>query len=79
MKITIGQFDAETRTVSAKFVHAGVTHTRQVNACLDSKGKYDQVATKARVEEVALGVEKKIDLGVIANAPPATPEEAPAA
>lgn len=78
MKITIGQFDAETRTVSAKFVHAGVTHTRPVNACLDSKGKYDQAATKLRVDEVALGVEKKIDLGVITNAPPAAPEEAPA-
>lgn len=75
MKITIGKFDAETRTVPVTFVHDGVTHSRAVNACLTDQGAYDQEATKARVDEVALGVEHKIALGVITN-PPSDTEEA---
>lgn len=42
-----------------------VTHTRQVNVCFDSSGSYDEAATKLRCEEVARGVENKINLGVI--------------
>ena len=42
-----------------------VTHTRQVNVCYDSSGNYDDTATKARCAEVALGVENKINVGVI--------------
>ena len=42
-----------------------VTHTRKVNVCFDGSGNYDLVATKARCAEVAMGVEHKINLGVI--------------
>lgn len=65
MKTTIGKFDPETRTVPVKFVHAGVTHSRKLNACLGEDGGYDKAATQARVAEVAAGVEHKIELGVI--------------
>jgi len=75
MKTTIGKFDADTRTVPVTFTHDGVTHRRNVNACLNSKGAYDKAATQARVDEVAQGVEQKIALGVITNPPP---QESPA-
>ena len=42
-----------------------VTHTRHVNVCFDGSGNYDDAATKARCAEVAMGVEHKINLGVI--------------
>mgnify|MGYP003136410554 CR=1 FL=1 len=42
-----------------------ITHTRHVNVCFDSEGKYDDVATKARCVEVAAGIENKIKVGVI--------------
>ena len=42
-----------------------VTHTRFVNVCYDGSGNYDETATKARCEEVANGVENKINLGII--------------
>lgn len=69
MKTTIGRFDAATRTVAVTFSHNDVAHERQVNACLSADGKYDTKATKLRVEEVARGVEHKIDLGVIGTPP----------
>jgi len=65
MKTSIGKFDAATRSVLVTFEHAGVTHKRNVNACLDADGGYDKAATKDRVAEVAQGVAHKIDLGVI--------------
>ena len=42
-----------------------VTHVRNVNVCFDSEGNYDDTATKARCAEVAMGVEHKINVGVI--------------
>ena len=42
-----------------------ITHTRFVNVCYDGSGNYDDTATKARCAEVALGIENKINLGVI--------------
>ncbi len=68
MKISIGAFDATTRTVAVTFEHDGVRHERAVNACLDAKGGYDASATAARVDEVARGVEYKIEAGVIVTA-----------
>ena len=65
MKIRIGKFDPATGTVPVTFSHATVEHKRPVNAVLDDAGAYDATATKARVEEVARGVEHKIALGVI--------------
>ncbi len=70
MKITIGAFDATTRTVAVRFEHDDVTHDRPVNACLDKAGGYDAKATAARVDQVALGVAAKIELGVITTPEP---------
>lgn len=41
------------------------THTRTVNVCYNANGNYDEDATKARIEEVMLGVQTKFALGVI--------------
>lgn len=65
MKITNNGYNADTRTVSATFDHEGVTHTRDVNACFDDAGAYDEGATVARLEEVATGVAAKIAAGAI--------------
>lgn len=78
MKITIGKYDAATRSVRVTFEHECVTHERSVNACLTKAGGYDKKATTARVDEVACGVERKIELGVITN-PPVEEATAPAA
>ena len=51
--------------VEFKSESANVTHTRFVNVCYDGSGNYDETATKARCEEVANGVENKINLGII--------------
>ena len=51
-----------------------IRHTREVHAVLDEGGAYDKAATRARVEQVALGVAYKIALGVIAEP---VPEPAP--
>ena len=64
MDITIGKFDAATKTVPVVFVECEVTHRRAVNAVIKDGG-YDKAATRARVEEVAAGVAHKIAIGVI--------------
>lgn len=66
----IGAFDSATRTVPVTFTSGEIVHKRSVNAVLKDDGSYDKAATKARVEEVALGVAHKIELGVITNPPP---------
>jgi hypothetical protein len=71
---TIGAYDAEKRTVPVTFTSGAIRHTREVNAVLDEGGAYDKAATRARVEQVALGVAHKIALGVIAEP---VPEPAP--
>lgn len=78
MEIKVNGYDADTRTVSVTYDHAGVTHTRDVNACHDESGAYDEAATAARVEEVGAGVAAKVAAGAITNPPPdVEPEEAP--
>ncbi len=67
MEIKIAKFDAKTATVQVTFSYAGVTHVRAVNACLTQAGRYDSAATAERVDQVAAGVEHKIDAGVITN------------
>jgi hypothetical protein len=62
---TIGAYDAEKRTVPVTFTSGAIRHTRDVNAVLDEGGACDMAATRARVEQVALGVAHKIALGVI--------------
>ena len=69
MKTTIGAFNSATRSVSVTFEYNGVTHTRDVNACLTDKGRYDKEATTARVQEVSNGVIHKIEIGAISNPP----------
>ena len=41
------------------------TYTRNVNVCYDDSGNYDEDATKERIEQVMLGVQNKMALGVI--------------
>lgn len=68
MKISIGSFDAETRSVPVVFEQRDVRYERSVNACLDAGGGYDAAATATRVDEVARGVAQQIALGVITGA-----------
>lgn len=68
----IGAFNAETRSVPVTFTSGEIVHQRDVNAVLKADGTYDRAATKARVEEVAMGVAHKIAAGVI-TVPPAEP------
>ncbi|MDR7101457.1 hypothetical protein [Croceicoccus sp. BE223] len=65
MRTQIRAYDPETRTVPVTFSHRGKIHRRAVNAVLDDAGAYDRDATRARVAEVAQGVEAKIDAGLI--------------
>lgn len=78
MKITIGKFDTESRSVPVTFTSGDIVHKRSVNAVLKDDGSYDKAATKARVEEVARGVEHKIAAGVI-TVPAPESEAAPVA
>ena len=65
MKIEIGKYDRTARTVPVTFTSGEIVHQRDVNAVLTAGGKYDAEATAARVDEVALGVAHKIDIGAI--------------
>ena len=73
MKTTIGAYDPETGTVPVKFEMSGITHERAMNACHDEAGAYDPAATEQRAGELARGVARKIEIGVITNAPSAPP------
>ena len=64
MKITIGAYDAQNHTVPVTFEQGLVVHKREVNACLDEQGAYDQLTTQARVADVGRGVAVKISVGV---------------
>ncbi|WP_313539751.1 hypothetical protein [Sphingomonas sp.] len=70
MKTMINSVNDSAGSASVTFEHEGVTHTRDVNICRTTKGKYDAAATEARIADVALGVEVKIAAGAITNAPP---------
>ncbi len=65
LKIKIGAFDANTRSVPVTFTSGEIKHERSVNAVLKADGAYDKAATKTRVDEVARGVAHKIGLGVL--------------
>jgi hypothetical protein len=67
MNIDILPPGPDARTVTVSFDYAGVTHVREVNACFDADGAYDEAATYARVDDVANGVRHKIDIGAIKN------------
>lgn len=66
MKTTIGTYDDATKSVPVTFTDGDIKHRRMVNAVHKEDGSYDRTATKARVDEVALGVAAKIAAGVIA-------------
>jgi hypothetical protein len=77
MIITIGERDDEKRVVSVTFEHGGETVIRDVNAVY-TDDVYDDAATVERVDQVGLGVEYKIDNGIIKTyVPPEPPEEVP--
>lgn len=71
MKISIGSYDVNSRSVPVTFTEGDIIHRRSVNAVLNDKGAYDRAATKARVDEVAAGVAVKIAAGAIGNEPEA--------
>ena len=63
--------DGETLTMEisvqdivVEFAKDGKKYTRNVNVVFDSDGNYDDAATKERCEQVAMGVENKIAVGV---------------
>lgn len=56
--------EASVRDIIVEFAKDGKKYTRNVNVVLDSSGNYDDAATKVRCEEVAMGVENKIAVGV---------------
>ncbi|WP_041558678.1 hypothetical protein [Novosphingobium sp. PP1Y] len=70
LSFKIGAFNAQTRAVPVTFTSGEIVHKRDVNAVLKADGSYDKTATKARVEEVAMGVAHKIAAGVITNPEP---------
>jgi len=59
------------KNIKVRFVHGGITHERHVNVCYDADGNYDHEATLVRCQEMANGVENKINIGVITNPDPA--------
>lgn len=65
MRVSVGKFDPETRTVAVTFKEGSIVHRRSVNAVLDDKGEYDQKATKLIIDQQEAGVAEKIRLGVI--------------
>ena len=52
------------RDIIVEFAKEGKKYTRNVNVVFDSDGNYDDTATKERCEQVAMGVESKIAVGV---------------
>ena len=52
------------KDIIVEFAKDGKKYTRHVNVVLDSDGNYDDAATKERCEQVAMGVENKIAVGV---------------
>lgn len=54
------------RDVKVKFTQGDIVHERTVNVAFDEDGNYDEDATKVVCEQVAMGVENKIKVGVIA-------------
>ena len=52
------------RDIIVEFAKDGKKYTRNVNVVFDSDGNYDDAATKERCEQVAMGVENKIAVGV---------------
>lgn len=56
--------DLEGEQVLVAFTDETVTHERHVNACF-TDGSYDADATSERCKQVARGVARKIELGLI--------------
>lgn len=64
--------------VSVVFTKGDIVHKRNVNVVFDEKGKYDKDATAERIDDVARGVEYKIQCGLIAiDEPETAPTEEP--
>lgn len=73
MRFRIGKFDPADGQVPVTFTDPdtdpGFRHRRRVVAVLTPAGDYDPVATRARVQEVALGVARKRAVGAFAAEP----------
>ena len=55
--------------IIVEFAKDSKKYTRHVNVVFDSDGNYDDAATKERCEQVAMGVENKIAVGVAQQDP----------
>lgn len=67
MEIAISRLNTSSRKVRATFTQGGLTHTREVNACIREDGTHDVDATRARIAEVAAGVAEKFALGLLST------------
>ena len=59
------EIESDVIDIIVTFTDGTITHTRNVNVCYDGSGKYDEDATKERIEQVMLGVQNKMALGLI--------------
>lgn len=66
MKFTIGKFDPADGQVPVTFTDTGFEHRRRVVAVRTPAGGYDRIGTRARVEQVAMGVAAKRAAGAFA-------------
>ena len=58
--------DLEGEQILVTFTDGTITHERHVNACF-TDGSYDADATSERCKQVARGVARKIELGLISQ------------
>lgn len=64
IKIEIGRYDAQTRTVPVTFRTGKIEHRRDMPACVTPEGKHDRAASLVRVEELKRGFARKVELGL---------------
>lgn len=78
LKYNIAKLEKDAKTVDVTFIdeNLDITHTRSVNVVF-TEGEYDEEATKLRVEEVARGVQHKIDVGIISPIVPTQENQTP--
>jgi len=60
------EIESDVIDIIVTFTDGTITHTRNVNVCFEADGTtYDEDATKERIEQVMLGVQNKMALGLI--------------
>ena len=60
------EIESDVIDIIVTFTDGTITHTRNVNVCFEADGTtYDEAATKERIEQVMLGVQNKMALGLL--------------